>query len=115
MSECSLDSRKMLSRCPASRHEPNSNLITRSNGRRDMLGDGGLGDGILGDGGAPSVQHGFAQPLGIAFAGFRKIDYLLRDDIVGNVAAINKPKRYPCHFISKTHEPHGLRVESLAI
>ena len=56
MSECSLESRKMLSRCPASRHEPNSNLITRSNGRRDMLGDGGLGDGILGDGGAPSFN-----------------------------------------------------------
>ena len=59
------------------------------------------------------LQHGFAQPLGIALPGFRKLDYLLRDDIVGNVAAINKPKRYQCHFISKTHEPHGLRVESL--
>ena len=57
------------------------------------------------------LQHGFAQPLGIAFAGFRKLDYLLRDDIVGNVAAINKPKRYQCHLIGKTHEPHCLGVE----
>ena len=108
------NSRKMLSKCPASRHEPNSNLITRSNGRRDMWGMAAWGTASWA-GGAPSVQHGFAQPLGIAFAGFRKLDYLLRDDVVGNVAAINKPKRYPCHFISKTHEPHGLRVESLAI
>jgi hypothetical protein len=74
-----------------------------------------LGDGILGDGGAPLVQHSLAQPLGIAFAEFRKLDYLLRDDIVGNVAAINKPKRNQCHLIGKTHEPHCFGVESLAI
>jgi hypothetical protein len=63
----------------------------------------------------PLLQHGFAQPLGVAFAGFRKLDYLLRDDIVGNVASINKPKRCQCHLIGKTHEPHGLRIESVAI
>jgi hypothetical protein len=67
------------------------------------------------DGSTPLPQHAFAQLLGIAFAGFRKLDYLLRDDVVGNVAAINKPKRYPCHLIGKTHEPHGIRVESVAI
>jgi hypothetical protein len=63
-----------------------------------------------GDGGAPLVQHGFAQPLGVALPGFRKRDY-----IIGNVATINKPERYQFHFIGKTHEPYRLRVESLTI
>ena len=45
------------------------------------------------DGTTPLLQHAFGQPLGIALPGFRKLDYLLRDDIVGNVAAINKPQR----------------------
>jgi hypothetical protein len=44
---------------------------------------------VLGDGGAPLVQHGFAQPLGVPLSGFCKLNWLLRDDIVGNVAAIN--------------------------
>ena len=64
------------------------------------------------NGTTPLLQHCFAQPLGIAFPGFRKLDYLLRDYIIRNVAAINKPKRYECHLIGKTHEPHCLRVES---
>jgi hypothetical protein len=60
------------------------------------------------------LQHRFAQPLGVSLSGFRNLDYLLRNDIVGTVAAINKPKRYQCHLMGKTHEPHRFRVESLA-
>jgi hypothetical protein len=41
----------------------------------------------------PLLQHRFAQPLGVSLSGFRNLDYLLRNDIVGKVAAINKPKR----------------------
>ncbi|MET0224787.1 MAG: hypothetical protein ABW346_10480, partial [Terrimicrobium sp.] len=78
--------------------------------RRDVLGDVGLVVGTT-----PLLQHSFAQTFGIAFAGFRKLDYLLRDDIVGNVAAINKPKRFPCHLIGKTHEPHCFGVEPVTI
>ena len=61
-----------------------------------MLGDGGLGDGTT-----PLLQHGFAQPLGVPLSGFCKLDEFLRDEIVGDVAAINKPKRYQCHLIAK--------------
>jgi hypothetical protein len=63
----------------------------------------------------PLLQHRFAQPFGIAFARFRKLDYLLRDDIVANVATMNKAKGYYCHLKGKTHEPHRLWVESIAI
>jgi hypothetical protein len=35
--------------------------------------------------------------------------------IIGNVAAIKKPKRYQCDFICKTHDPDRLWVESVAI
>jgi len=66
----------------------------RSRGRRDALGDGG----------APLVQHGFAQPFGVALASLRMLDDFARNDIVGQVAAIDKPKGYQCHFVCKTHE-----------
>jgi hypothetical protein len=36
------------------------------------------------------LQHRFAQPLGVSLSGLRNLDYLLRDDIVGNVAAIKR-------------------------
>ena len=35
--------------------------------------------------------------------------------LLDNVAAINKPKRYQCHLIGNTHEPHCLGVESVTI
>ena len=40
----------------------------------ELLAARRVGDGNLVDGGAPLLHHGFAQPLGIAFAGFRKLD-----------------------------------------
>jgi hypothetical protein len=85
-------------------------ILKRNYRRRDVLGDGGLGDGT-----APLLQHGFAQPLGVALSGFHKLDYLVSHYIIGNVAAIKKPKRYQCDFICKTHVPDRLWVESVAI
>jgi hypothetical protein len=61
----------------------NSNLLTRNYGWRDVC-----------NGTTPLLQHRFVQPLGVSLSGFRNLDYLLRNDIVGRVAAINKPKRY---------------------
>ena len=61
------------------------------------MGHGSFGDGGFRAVGAPVAQHGFAQSFGIAFAVFRKLDDLLSDDIVGNVAAINAPKRLSSH------------------
>ena len=63
----------------------------------------------------PLLQHGFAQPLGVALPGFRKLDDLVRNYIIGNVASIKKPKRYERQFVCKTHDPDCLRVKSLAI
>jgi hypothetical protein len=60
----------------------------------------------------PLVQHGFAQPLGIAFSRFGKLGDLVSDHVIRNVAAINKPKGYECRFVGKTHEPDCFRVES---
>ena len=59
----------------------------------ELLAARRVGDGNLVDGGAPMLHHGFAQPLGIAFTGSRKLDDLLRDHFIRNVTAINKPKR----------------------
>jgi hypothetical protein len=50
-----------------------------------------------------------------SLSGFRKLDYLVSHYIIGNVAAIKKPKRYQCDFICKTHDPDRLWVESVAI
>jgi hypothetical protein len=61
------------------------------------------------------LQHRFAQPFRVSLSGFRDLDYLLRDDVVGDIAAINKPKRNQCHLVGKTHDPHCFGVESLAI
>jgi hypothetical protein len=36
--------------------------------------------GLRWDGTAPLLQHGLAQPLGIAFSRFRKLDYLVSED-----------------------------------
>ncbi len=63
----------------------------------------------------PLLQHGFAQPLGVALPGFRKLDDLVRNYIIGNVASIKKPKRYERQFVCKTHDADCLRVKSLAI
>ena len=61
------------------------------------------------------LQHGFAQPLGVALPGFRMLDDLARNYIIGNVPAIKKAERYQCQFICKTHDADGLRVKSLTI
>ena len=61
------------------------------------------------------LQHGFAQPLGVALSRFRKLDDLAGDYIIGNVAAIKKPERYQCQFVGKTHDADCLRVKSLTI
>jgi hypothetical protein len=36
------------------------------------------------------LQHGFAQPLGVALPGFRMLDDLARNYIIGNVPAKKK-------------------------
>jgi hypothetical protein len=43
------------------------------------------------------------------------VDDLSRDYVVGNIAAISKPKRYECHFVREPHDPERLGVEPLAI
>ena len=63
----------------------------------------------------PLLQHGFAELVGIALPGFRMVDDLARDYVVGNIAAISKPKRYECHFVREPHHPDRLGVEPLAI
>ena len=42
-------------------------------------------------------EHAVAQSLGIALAGFRKVDDLACDNFVCQIAAISKPKRYQRH------------------
>ena len=66
-------------------------------------------------GGVPLLQYGFAELVGIALPGFRMVDDLSRDYVVGNIAAISKPKRYECHFVREPHDPDRLGVEPLAI
>ena len=65
--------------------------------------------------GAPALQYSVAETFGVVLPGFRKFDDLASYDFVGNVAAINKPKRYRCHFICEAHDPEGLWVKLLAI
>ena len=67
------------------------------------------------NGGAPALQYSVAETFGVVLPGFRKFDDLASYDFVGNVAAINKPKRYRCHFICEAHDPEGLWVKLLAI
>ena len=66
-------------------------------------------------GGVPLLQYGFAELVGIALPGFRMVDDLSRDYVVGNIAAISKPKRYECHFVREPHDPERLGVEPLAM
>jgi hypothetical protein len=61
----------------------------------------------------PSLQHGFAELLRIALPGLRMLDDLVRDYIVGNIAAITEPKRYPVRArglspVTARHRPAGL-------
>ena len=63
------------------------------------------------NGGAPPLQYSLAETFGIVLPGFRKLDDLACYDFIGNVAAINKPKRYRCHFICEAHDSDGLWVK----
>jgi hypothetical protein len=69
----------------------------------------GVGDYRFG----ASLHREIAQPLRIAFSGFRKLDYFVRHNIIGDVAAISKVKRYHCYLIGKT--PDCFRVKPRAI
>jgi hypothetical protein len=51
----------------------------------------------------------------LAVPDFRKLDYPARNYVIGNVATVNKAKRYVYHFEGKTHDTDCLRVRSLAI
>jgi hypothetical protein len=84
-------------------NRPNSKIVPRNEGRP------GAGDG------APLLQHGFAELLGIALPSFRMLNDLVRDYVVGNITAISEPKDYQYHFVCKPHDPDRLRVEPLAI
>jgi len=84
-------------------NRPNSKIVPRNEGRP------GAGDG------APLLQHGFAELLGIALPSFRMLNDLVRDYVVGNITAISEPKDYQYHFVCKPYDPDRLRVEPLAI
>jgi hypothetical protein len=84
------------------RHGAWSNLLARSYGGSDVC-----------CGSTPLLQNRFAQSIRVSLSCFRKLDYLVRDYIICNVIAINKPKGYERYF--KIHQPDHLRVESLAI
>ena len=56
-----------------------------------------------------------AQSLGIALAGLCQIHDPACQHVVGEVAAISKPKGDQGHFKCEAHDPDRLRVEFLAI
>jgi hypothetical protein len=64
---------------------------------------------------AKLMQHALAQSLGIALAGLCQIHDPACQHVVGEVAAISKPKGDQGHFECKAHDPDRLRVEFLAI
>lgn len=79
------------------------------NGRRQFEAPGSSTAGT--NGGAPPLQYSLAETVGIVLPGFRKLDDLAGYDFIGNVVAINKPKRYRCHFICEAHDSDGLWVK----
>jgi hypothetical protein len=65
--------------------------------------------------GTKFLHQAFAQSLGIALTGFRKIHDPVCEHFVGKVAAIGKSKCHQGHLECKAHDPDRLRIEFLAI
>jgi hypothetical protein len=60
---------------------------------------------------AKFLHYSFAQNIGIEFAGFRKFDNSLGDQLIRNIAAVCKSKSQTSHFERQTHNTSGLGIE----
>jgi hypothetical protein len=60
---------------------------------------------------AKFLQHALAQKIGIALAGFRKLDDPPGEHVIGAIAAIRKPQSYASHLECDAHDSPGLGIE----
>ena len=61
---------------------------------------------------APLLQHAFAQPLGIALPGFRKLDDLSSDGVTGRIDTVSVSQRHKSHLEGDTHDTSSLGVRT---
>ena len=64
---------------------------------------------------AKLVQNPFAQQIGIALAGFRKLYDPVGDHCDGGVVSIRKAKGSPGHFECDAHNARGLGIKFEAV
>ena len=67
------------------------------------------------DGTTPLLQHAFGQPLGIALPGFRELDDLSSDDVMGRIDTVSVSQRHKSHLEGDTHDTSSLGVEPKAV
>ena len=60
---------------------------------------------------AKFLQYAFAQNIGIALTGFRKLDNPPGEHLIGAIASIGKAQGYASHLECDAHDALGLGIE----